>query len=121
MKDVALGMAVKLENLQVPERGDQERYRQGRLVKVLNELLKFWPEGRVRAWMLKENPGFRGIRPIDMVGSEYSTQDLLRAIIEIKRRYRSEKKSDRLRRLLQGPSVLELQDMSRRDMPVELL
>ncbi len=121
MRDVALGLAMKLENQQIPELGDLGRNRQGRLVGVLNELLKFWSEGRVRSWMMKENPGFRGVRPIDLTGSEYSTHDLLDAISEIKRQHLAERKKFRLYRLLREPSVLEARGSGRKDLPVELL
>lgn len=80
-----------------------------RLGKVVSTLLEFWSEKRVLAWMLKKNPELRGNAPLDLVYSNYATDDLFRAISEIKRKYKSRKAGNRrLRRLLRTPSVLEI-------------
>jgi hypothetical protein len=106
MKDLALGVAVRVENLLISSQGPSQIARQQRLVLVVSDLLDFWPEEQVVQWLLKENRGLRRKRPIDLINSEYATEDLLSAIREMKRRYKRSGKS-RLRRLLREPSILE--------------
>jgi|GEM_PF-3529361 len=127
MTDVALGMVVRVENLLISERGPSQIAYQQRLVEVIKELLHLWPEERIIEWLLKENRWFRNKRPVDLVNSEYATEDLLSVVKEMKRRHLKEVGKARLRRLLREPSVLEKRDLkipslvAPDTLPVELL
>ncbi len=127
MMDVALGLAVKVENLLIEARGLSQVAYQQRLIGVISELLHIWPEERIVSWLLKENRGFRHKRPIDLVNSAYATEELLSAVKEMKRRHLKEGGKMRLRRLLRGHSILDVRDLKISSLaapdtlPVELL
>lgn len=127
MRDVALGIVVKIENLLISEQGFSQINRQRRLVQVVEDLLDFWPEERVAQWLLSENRGLRNKKPIDLVNSEYATEDLLDAIKEMGCKHRLRSGKSRLRRLLREPSALEVEDakihslVMPEKLPIELL
>jgi len=81
MQDVTLGIAVELQNLQIPNLGPMERSKQQRLMQVVSALLEFKSEEKIVEWLLKPNKQCRGKPPMDLVNSEYATEDLM-AIIE---------------------------------------
>lgn len=77
---VALGIAVRLQNLQSLNKGLMEQRKQARLEKVAEALLEFKTEEETMRWLLVKNKGFSNIAPIDLVESEYATQKLLSVI-----------------------------------------
>ena len=84
MKDSALGVAVKLQNLQISDKGPMERQKQGRLEKAVAILLEFKSKDETICWLTKKNKGFGNIAPIDLVESEYATKYLLTIVWEMR-------------------------------------
>lgn len=80
MKDAALGIVVKLQNLQVSNLGPMERSKQRRLMQVVSALLEFKSEEATVKWLLRKNPMCGDFPPIDLVYSEYATRELMKII-----------------------------------------
>ncbi len=96
MAVAALGVAVKLQNLQISDKGPMERRKQARLEKVVATLLEFKSEDETMRWLTKKNKGFGNIAPIDLVESEYATKYLLTIVWEMRCRAIPFQKGDRV-------------------------
>ncbi|MDE2001586.1 MAG: hypothetical protein KGI60_03435 [Patescibacteria group bacterium] len=54
--------------------------RRGRLIKVVEALLEFKTDEQAAKWLLKKNRFCHDLQPIDLIGSEYATRELLKII-----------------------------------------
>ncbi len=66
----ALGVAVKIQNLQISDKGPMERRKQDRLEKVVAVLLEFKSAGKSIPWLTVKNRAFVNVAPIDLVKSD---------------------------------------------------
>ena len=73
----ALEVMQRVNNKLNSEKGELERNRDGRFMKVILTLLEFKTVKNAEKWLLKRNPMCGDLSPIDLVNSEYATRHLL--------------------------------------------
>lgn len=98
MAVAALGVAVKLQNLQYQSsnKGILDQGKQDRLEKVVSVLLEFMPEEETMIWMTGKNERFRNIAPMDLVESEYATKYLLDVVEKMRSLKKPFQRGDRV-------------------------
>lgn len=77
-------VAQKVNNSLNSKKGILEGEREARLAKVAVVLCEFKSVKQATKWLLKKDPMFGGLPPLDLVGSEYATKYLLAVIKRIR-------------------------------------
>ena len=77
---VALEVAQKINHSLVAQKGDLEKDRDARLMKVIMFWLEYKESEEVEKWLLTPNPNFSNQPPMDLINSEYATRKLMEVI-----------------------------------------